>query len=88
MCMIQHFYENDISSLCCQPKDIKERISNLNAENIVDVKSLPSIAKYLKTSNEAANGDEELSDKEFMVCIVSLFTRIKRDCKNYSNEGF
>lgn len=81
--MIQHFYENNISSLCCQPKDIKERISELTDENIADVKSLPSIAKYLKASNEVANGDQELGDKEFM---VRIFTRVKKDCKNYSYQ--
>jgi len=80
--MIQHFYENNVSSLCCQPKDIKERISKLTVENIADIKSLPSIAKYLKASNAVASR-EELSDKEFMVCS-DLFTRVKKDCKNYS----
>jgi len=69
--MIQHFYENNVSSLCCQPKDIKERISKLTAENIADIKSLPSIAKYLKASNAVASS-EELSDEEFMVCSVYL----------------
>lgn len=72
MCMIAHFYENNVSSLCCQPKDIKERMSRLTGENIADIKSLPSIAKYLKESNEVANGDEELGDEEFMVRIVHL----------------
>lgn len=67
--MIQHFYENNISFLCCQPKDIKERISKLTDENIADIKSLPSIAKYLKASNEVANRDKELDDQEFMVRI-------------------
>lgn len=70
--MIQHFYENNVSSLCCQPEDIKERISKLTAENIADIKSLPSIVKYLKAPNAAASGDKELSDEEFMVRIVYL----------------
>lgn len=78
--MIQHFYENNMSSLSCQPKAIKERISRLTDENIADIKSLPSITKYLKASNEVANGGEELSDKEFMVRIVYL-RRSKRIAK-------
>lgn len=64
ICMIQHFYDNDISSLCCKPKYIKERISELTDENIADIKNLPSIAKYLKTFNKVTNSDK-LSNKEF-----------------------
>lgn len=66
--MIQHFYDNNISSLCCKPKYIKERISKLTDENIADIKNLPSIAKYLKTSSKVTNG--KLSDKEFKVRTV------------------
>lgn len=68
--MIQHFYGNNISSLCCKPKDIKERISELTDENIANIKNLPSIAKYLKTSSKVTNGNDKLNDKEFKVGIV------------------
>lgn len=68
--MIQHFYNNNINSLCCKPRDIRERISKLTDENIADIKSLPSIAKYL--SSELANKDDELDDQEFKVHITRL----------------
>lgn len=73
---MQHFYNNDISSLCCQPRDIKKRISELTDENIADIKKLPSIAKYL--SSRLANKDDELDDDEFKVHITykNLKTRI------------
>ncbi|XP_018352280.1 PREDICTED: origin recognition complex subunit 3 [Trachymyrmex septentrionalis] len=74
MCMIQHFYKNDASSLCCQPKDIKKKISELTAENIAEIKSLPSIAKYLKTSS----GDKKLSDKEFMELLEELLNKFHK----------
>ncbi|XP_018366065.1 PREDICTED: origin recognition complex subunit 3 [Trachymyrmex cornetzi] len=76
ICMIQHFYKNDASSLCCQPKDIKKKISELTAENITEIKSLPSIAKYLKTSN--ASGDKKLSDKEFMELLEQLLNKFHK----------
>lgn len=78
VCMIQHFYENNVSALCCQPKDIKKRISELTAENIMDIKSLPSIAKYLKASSEVANGDGKLSDKEFMELLEQLLYKFHK----------
>ncbi|KAG5325301.1 ORC3 protein, partial [Pseudoatta argentina] len=76
ICMIQHFYKNDMSSLCCQPKDIKKKIFELTAENIAEIKSLPSIAKYLKTSN--ASGDKKLSDKEFMELLEQLLNKFHK----------
>ncbi|XP_011865960.1 PREDICTED: origin recognition complex subunit 3 [Vollenhovia emeryi] len=75
ICMIQHFYENNVSSLCCQPEDIKDRMSKLTDENIAEIKSLPSIAKYLKTSSEMANGGEGLGDEEFMKLLGQLLNK-------------
>ncbi|XP_029662947.1 origin recognition complex subunit 3 [Formica exsecta] len=82
ICMIQHFYDNNISSLCCKPKHIKERISKLTDENIADIKNLPSIAKYLKTSSKVTNGNDKLSDKEFKELLELLLNRFH----NYMNQ--
>ncbi|KYN08512.1 Origin recognition complex subunit 3 [Cyphomyrmex costatus] len=76
ICMIQHFYENNVSSLCCQPKDIKKKVSELTAESIAEIKTLPSIAKYLKTSN--ASGDKKLSDKEFKELLEQLLNKFHK----------
>ncbi|GAB1859503.1 Origin recognition complex subunit 3 [Camponotus japonicus] len=78
ICMIQHFYGNNISSLCCKPKDIKERISKLADENIADIKNLPSIAKYLKTSSKVTNGNDKLSDIEFKELLESLLIKFHK----------
>ncbi|EFN63928.1 Origin recognition complex subunit 3 [Camponotus floridanus] len=78
ICMIQHFYGNNISSLCCKPKDIKERISELTDENIANIKNLPSIAKYLKTSSKVTNGNDKLSDKEFKELLESLLIKFHK----------
>lgn len=75
--MIQHFYDNNITFLCCQPKDIKERISKLTDENIADIKSLPSIVKYLKKSNEVKNENNTLSNIEFKVCTLFIYMSYK-----------
>lgn len=72
--MIQHFYDNNSSSLCCHPRDIKKRISKLTDEDVADIKALPSIAKYLKTSCGSPNkkDDGEHGDKKFKVHVVRL----------------
>ncbi|XP_014486637.1 PREDICTED: origin recognition complex subunit 3 [Dinoponera quadriceps] len=74
ICMIQHFYGNNISSLCCHPRDIKKRISKLTDENIADIKSLPSIARYLKTSSKSANQDDN-GDKKFKELLEKLLNK-------------
>ncbi|XP_026826170.1 origin recognition complex subunit 3 [Ooceraea biroi] len=72
ICMIQHFYDNNITFLCCQPKDIKKRISRLNDENIEEIKNLPSIVKYLKTSSEVTNRNDNLSNEKFKEMLEPL----------------
>ncbi|KAL0123475.1 hypothetical protein PUN28_005767 [Cardiocondyla obscurior] len=78
ICMIQHFYENNTSSLCCQPKDIKERLSELTDENIADIKSLPSIAKYLKASTAVNDENKELSNEKFMKLLEQLLNKFHK----------
>lgn len=68
--MIQHFYDNNMSFLCCQPKDIKKRISILNDETIAEIKGLPSIARYLKTNSENPGNDK------FKVHIIGFVINI------------
>ncbi|KAH0947979.1 hypothetical protein HN011_007458 [Eciton burchellii] len=75
ICMIQHFYDNDVSSLCCQSSDVKKRISKLSDENIAEIRSLPSIAKYLKVSSEVTHGNDKLSNEEFKKMLESLLRK-------------
>jgi len=70
--MIQHFYDNDASSLCCQSGDIKKRISKLSDENIMEIRNLPSVAKYLKVSSQETHGNDKLSNEEFKVNTETL----------------
>ncbi|KAL6255109.1 hypothetical protein P5V15_013441 [Pogonomyrmex californicus] len=86
LCMIQHFYDNNISSLCCQPKDIKKRMSKLTEENIADIKNLPSIVKYLKSSSEISNGDEEHSDKKSDKKFTELLEKLLNDFHKFMDR--
>lgn len=64
--MIQHFYANNINSLCCQPQEIKSRISSLTHEDIEDIKKLPSIERYIKKLQTDKSKDEAVG-KNFKV---------------------
>ncbi|XP_060814863.1 origin recognition complex subunit 3 isoform X2 [Bombus pascuorum] len=72
ICMIQHFYANNINSLCCQPQKIKSRISSLTDEDWVEIKKLPSIEKYIKQLTNDKNKDELLDDNKFKETLTQL----------------
>ncbi|XP_012225916.1 origin recognition complex subunit 3 isoform X2 [Linepithema humile] len=78
ICMIQHFYDNNTTFLCCKPKNIKKRISTLTDENIADIKNLPSIAKYLKMSGEVKNENNTLSNVEFKELLETLLNKFHK----------
>ncbi|XP_050585772.1 origin recognition complex subunit 3 isoform X2 [Bombus affinis] len=72
ICMIQHFYANNINSLCCQPQKIKSRISSLTDEDWVEIKKLPSIEKYIRQLTNDKNKDELLNDNRFKETLMQL----------------
>ncbi|XP_071859979.1 origin recognition complex subunit 3 isoform X2 [Bombus fervidus] len=72
ICMIQHFYANNINSLCCQPQKIKSRISSLTDEDWVEIKKLPSIEKYIKQHTNDKNKDELPNDNRFKETLTQL----------------
>lgn len=71
--MIQHFHDNNVSFLCCQPEDIKERLTKLTDESITDIKNIPSIAKYLKESGKSIKGNDKLDNEKFKVHTIYNF---------------
>ncbi|XP_017761181.1 PREDICTED: origin recognition complex subunit 3 [Eufriesea mexicana] len=71
ICMILHFYANNISSLCCHPKKIQSRMSSLTDEDLEEIKKLPSIEKYIKESN-CESKDKLLQNDEFKEILIQL----------------
>lgn len=69
--MIQHFYANNINSLCCQPQKIKSRISSLTDEDWEEIKKLPSIEKYIRQLTNDKNKDELLNNNRFKVRLYT-----------------
>ncbi|XP_033351466.1 origin recognition complex subunit 3 isoform X2 [Bombus vosnesenskii] len=72
ICMIQHFYANNINSLCCQPQKIKSRISSLTDEDWEEIKKLPSIEKYIRQLTNDKNKDELLNNNRFKEMLMQL----------------
>ncbi|KAG7211303.1 hypothetical protein KM043_010600 [Ampulex compressa] len=65
ICMIQHFYGNNVSSLCCQPADIKARIGDMADDDIAEIKKLPSIKKHLQSTLKDDGKIAGLDDEKF-----------------------
>ncbi|XP_076222484.1 origin recognition complex subunit 3 isoform X2 [Nomia melanderi] len=77
ICMIQHFYANDIHSLCCQPKKIKSRISSLTDDNIEDLKKVPSINWYIRKLQKETN-EETIENDDFKEILTQLLHKFHR----------
>lgn len=75
LCMIQHFYGNNVNSLCCYPRNIKRRLSALSEEDIGDLKKLPSVVKYLQTQQLDVN---KISDEAFKDTIKELLNQFHK----------
>ncbi|XP_076379129.1 origin recognition complex subunit 3 isoform X3 [Megalopta genalis] len=81
VCMIQHFYANDVNSLCCQPSEIKNRISLLTDDHIADLRMLPSIDNYIKKLQKEKN-EEQIDNNKFKEILAQLLMKFHRymDC--------
>lgn len=78
--MIQHFYGNNFSTLCCNYKDIDERFDQLSLNDINDLKKLPTIIKYFNKINENI---DNISLAKFKKIIVELLKKFQ-----HAMDGF
>uniref|UniRef100_A0A0C9RZS3 Origin recognition complex subunit 3 n=1 Tax=Fopius arisanus TaxID=64838 RepID=A0A0C9RZS3_9HYME len=70
LCMIQHFYGNNLTALCCNSQDIDKRMASLNEEDIKELRKLPSIVKYIDKLKKDRNSD--MNEEEFKNIIGKL----------------
>nr|XP_034184069.1 origin recognition complex subunit 3 [Osmia lignaria] len=77
-CMIQHFYANNINSLCCKPQQINNRISSLTDEDIEDIKKIPSIEKYIQQLKEDERNGIAVENKKFQEMLVKLLNKFHK----------
>ncbi|KAK1134513.1 hypothetical protein K0M31_007294 [Melipona bicolor] len=75
ICMIQHFYANNVNSLCCQPQKIKHRMSSLTDEDLTEIKKLPSIERYIEQHTSDENKDELLDNDRFKETLSQLLNK-------------
>ncbi|XP_063988674.1 origin recognition complex subunit 3 [Diachasmimorpha longicaudata] len=86
LCMIQHFYGNNLTTLCCNPRDIDERLNNLSEEDINELQKLPSIVKYMATTKMDKKSEMQVDEfkhiigkllREFHDAMSGFFTILK-----------
>lgn len=64
--MIQHFYANNVNSLCCKRREIASRVAALSDEDLNEIKKLPSIEKHMERLKTDEN-KEPLAQNNFKV---------------------
>ncbi|XP_015606205.1 origin recognition complex subunit 3 [Cephus cinctus] len=52
LCMMQHFYGNNVNALCCQRENVKKVLSGLNLEDLEKIREIPSIVEYIKNTRK------------------------------------
>ena len=78
MCMIQHFYANNVNSLCCQPQEIRSRISTLTDEDFNEIRKLPSIERYINQLQKEERESGPLDNMKFEAILIYLLKQFHR----------
>ncbi|XP_076656484.1 origin recognition complex subunit 3 isoform X2 [Halictus rubicundus] len=74
ICMIQHFYANNVNSLCCKPNEIKNRISSLTNDYLAEIKKLPSIQNYIKRLQKESD-EKQIDNNKFKEILTQLLSQ-------------
>ncbi|NXU78535.1 ORC3 protein, partial [Oreotrochilus melanogaster] len=49
LCLVEHFFSQPLSVLCCQKEDTKKRVNSLTHEQCENVRRLPSFRSYVES---------------------------------------
>ncbi|XP_043251601.1 origin recognition complex subunit 3 [Colletes gigas] len=78
ICMIQHFYANNVISLCCHPLEIKSRMSILIDDDFEEIKKVPSIANYIEQLQKEEGNNEPIDNEKFKGILTKLLKEYHR----------
>ena len=72
--MLQHFYDNHVTMLCCERADMQKRIAGMGGEDMKEIRKLPSIAKYIEKVDKEKPSEEDLArdDEKLKKLILTL----------------
>ncbi|NXW58383.1 ORC3 protein, partial [Eurystomus gularis] len=66
LCIVEHFYSQSLSVLCCQLVDAKERVNSLSHDQCENVRRLPSFRRYVES---------QVSEKQVSLLTVDSFLK-------------
>ncbi|CAK9816427.1 Origin recognition complex subunit 3 [Anthophora plagiata] len=78
ICMIQHFYANNVNSLCCQLQEIEGRIASLTDADLEEIKKLPSIERYVQQLKERDSKTDPLESNNFKETLTTLLIQFHK----------
>ncbi|KAM9240453.1 origin recognition complex subunit 3 isoform 3-T3 [Leptosomus discolor] len=68
LCVVEHFYVQPLSVLCCQQVDLKKRVNSLSHEQCENVRRLPSFRRYV---------ERQVSEKQIALLTADTFLKIR-----------
>lgn len=75
-CMMEHYYGDNIRSLCCQREQIEEALQNLNRRELESIRQLLSFRPYLEKQDAKTKIDLFENDSFFRVALQKELNRL------------
>ncbi|XP_054676568.1 origin recognition complex subunit 3 isoform X5 [Grus americana] len=66
LCMVEHFYSQPLSVLCCQLVDTKKRVNSLSHDQCENIRKLPSFRRYVES---------QVSEKQIALLTADNFLK-------------
>ncbi|KAM9267773.1 origin recognition complex subunit 3 isoform 3-T3 [Cariama cristata] len=66
LCIVEHFYSQPLSVLCCQLVDAKKRVNSLSHDQCENIRRLPSFRRYVES---------QISEKQIALLTADSFLK-------------
>lgn len=75
-CMVEHFYNSELSVLCCHEKDLDRVIQSLNEEQLEKLRRLPSFRTYVESKSKKTQVELITDNKFFQVRCINYIVAV------------
>lgn len=72
--LMEHFYCNEVSELCCNVSDVEEKVEELSTEQLEILREIPSVKNF--TQNNPESNLASTQDSEFRAAIVEHLKKL------------
>lgn len=82
-CMLEHFYNSELSVLCCPPEDLEKVMQSLGEKQLEKLRMLPSFRTYVESKSKSEQVELLTSDKFFQAQVGVLMRTLRKHLVNF-----